>query len=165
MLGREERLAALRVSGAARQGVAEALVPVAVEALGQLAAYVLGWLAECSGELCEKVLEGLARRGVTDPSLEDVLLVVEEDLGGRLPVAEIYAAAPRAVKLLVAGAVIAARRLGRREWFERLTPEAAAEAARRCGAEEFARLVERFPRTSAALIEWLRGELLAERGD
>ncbi|MEM4454277.1 MAG: hypothetical protein QXT28_06190 [Thermofilaceae archaeon] len=145
-----------RVLAGAREALAEELAGIALTLAGQLGNLLLGWLASCNGGLCDEVLEELARRGCTDPTLDDVLSILEER-SDRVDFGAALSAAPAAVQALVASGLIIARRLGGGR--VELSREKLVEYARRRGAEEVAQLLERYPRLAGRLVEWLKAAL------
>ncbi|MEM3943853.1 MAG: hypothetical protein QXJ59_07185 [Thermofilaceae archaeon] len=145
-----------RVLAGAREALVEELAGIALTLAGQLGNLLLGWLASCNGGLCDEVLEELARRGCTDPALDDVLSILEER-SERVDFGAALSAAPAAVQALVASGLIIARRLGGGR--VELSRERLVEYARKRGVEEVAQLLEKYPRLSGRLVEWLRAAL------
>jgi len=102
------------------------------------------------------VLDKLAEKGITDPDDDVVLDVVEEVYGDSVDVEAAFNNAPQHIQVAVLSVIALARRLGKREWFGKLTYENVLEVVRRKGLRDIEEFLIRYPRLSRKVIEWLR---------
>ena len=106
----------------------------------------------------DAVAEVLARRGILEPTDEDVLDAIDA-LADTIDIDMAYRKAPLGVRALIDGAFIAVKRLAKPEWIQRLTYEEALRVAREKGKERLAYMLERWPNLSKKVIEWVRARL------
>ena len=102
------------------------------------------------------VLDRLVEKGITDPDDAAVLDIIEEVYGDSVDIESSFNNAPQHIQVAVLSVIALARRLGRREWFEKLTYENVLGAVRKRGLRDIEEFLVRYPRLSRKVIEWLR---------
>jgi len=110
------------------------------------------------------VLNKLAEKGITDPDDELVMDVIEEVYGDNVNIDESFNNAPQHLQITVNSIIVLARRLGKKEWFEKLTYENVLEQARKRKLDDIVRFMTRYPKLSRKVIEWLRNRVLQATG-
>jgi len=104
-----------------------------------------------------ELLDRLAAKGVLDPTDDDILRAAEE-LADRLDVEGALESAPEPARAAVVAALTIAKRLGRPEWWERLSLEEAVRLAKK-HAPEVAGLMVKYPRLTVRILGWLKWRL------
>ena len=151
-MGRREswRKAGERVAELRKKAIEEAAIGVVEEVVEQLIKFlplsVLMW---------DRAIDRLAEKGIVDPTDDDILEVMEE-LADEINVYESFKSAPKSVKSAICVAMKIAKRLGKREWFERLTYEEVLKRAKKRGMNELTEYLVKYPRLCEKLIDWVR---------
>ena len=148
MVAREAR----RVADLVRASASKALNSILERTLDTL----LGMLPLAADT--DAVAEELARRGILNPTDEDILDVLDS-MADTIDLDAAYRRAPMGVRALIDGAFIAVKRLAKPEWVERLTYEEALRVARERGKQRLAAMLERWPNLSRKVIDWVRAKL------
>jgi hypothetical protein len=162
VLRESDREAARRVASAARSVLEEAVV----EAVNYFIRDLLEYLAYVAAYSWEDAQRLLAERGL-DPDTDTVLSVLEE-LADRVDFDSALSSADPNTRRLVGGVLALAfglaKRFAPREWIEKFTYENALRKARERGVDEVVKYLEKYPKLSRRLIDWIRSKLLsAER--
>ena len=162
MLRESDRKAARRVASTARSVLEEAVV----EAVNYFIRDLLEYLAYVAVYSWDEAQRLLVERNL-DPDTEAILGVLEE-LADRVDFDSALSNADentrRAVRGVLSLALGLARRFAPREWIERLTYNNVLAKARERELNEVVKYLEKYPRLSSRLIDWLRSKLLsAER--
>jgi hypothetical protein len=162
VLRESDREAARRVASAARSILEEVVVEAVNYFIRDLLEY-LAYVAACNWDEAQRLL---AERG-PDPDTEAILGVLEE-LADRVDFDSALSSADENTRRVVTGvlslALGLARRFAPREWIERFTYSNVLAKARERGLDEVVKYLEKYPRLSSRLIDWLRSKLLsAER--
>jgi len=162
VLRESDREAARRVASTARSVLEEAVV----EAVNYFIRDLLEYLAYVAVYSWDEAQRLLVERNL-DPDTEAILGVLEE-LADRVDFDSALSNADentrRAVRGVLSLALGLARRFAPREWIERLTYNNVLAKARERELNEVVKYLEKYPRLSSRLIDWLRSKLLsAER--
>jgi hypothetical protein len=157
-----DREAARRVASTAKSALEEAVVEVVNTFLKDLLEY-LAYVAVSNWDEAQRVI---VERGI-DPDAEAVLGVLEE-LADRVDFDSALSSADpntkRVVNNVLAVVFGLARRFAPREWIEKFTYENALRKAQERGIVDVVKYLEKYPKLSSRLIDWVRSKLLsAER--
>jgi hypothetical protein len=162
VLKESDREAARRVASTARSVLEEAVVDAVNYFIRDLLEY-LAYVATYSWDEAQRLL---AERGL-DPDTDAILSVLEE-LADRIDLDSALSSADPNTRRLVGGVLALvfglAKRFAPREWIEKLTYENALRKARERGVDEVVKYLDKYPKLSSRIIDWIRSKLLsAER--
>jgi hypothetical protein len=151
--------AARRVASTAKSALEEVVVEVVNSFLKDLLEY-LAYVAVSNWDEAQRII---AERGL-DPDSETVLGVLEE-LADRVDfdssLSSVDPNTRRVVNSVMAVVFGLARRFAHREWVEKFTYENALRKARERGLEDVVKYLEKYPKLSSRLIDWVRSKLLS----
>ena len=159
MLRESDREAARRVASTAKSALEEAVVEVVNSFLKDLLEY-LAYVAVSNWDEAQRII---AERGL-DPDVETVLGVLEEladraDFDSSL--SSVDPNTRRVINSVLAVVFGLAKRFAPREWVEKFTYENALRKARERGVEDVVKYLEKYPKLSSKLIDWVRSKLLS----
>jgi hypothetical protein len=159
VLRESDREAARRVASTAKSALEEAVIEVVNSFLKDLLEY-LAYVAVSNWDEAQRII---AERGL-DPDAETVLGVLEE-LADRVDFDSSLSSADPNTRRVVNGVLAVvfglAKRFAPREWVEKFTYENALRKARERGVEDVVKYLEKYPKLSSKLIEWIRSKLLS----
>ena len=148
------REAAERVARSSKKVYEDVILSIIEDVLEYVLKYISYTVA-----LWPEILDRLIDKGLVDPTEEDILETIEE-LADLVNVENSFNSAPEPVQTIVLGGILAARRIGRRDWFEKMSYEKVLEQARKRNLRKIEHYLVKYPKLSAKIIDWLREKLL-----
>lgn len=146
--------AAERVERKSRE-VYEDVVLGLLEDIMQYALIYISYTVATWPELLDKLIE----KGLENPSEEDILETIEE-MSSYINVDNSFKSAPEPLKTIIIGGLIAAKRIGKKEWFEKMSYEKVLELSRKRGLKKVEELLIKYPNTCRKIIDWMRSKLV-----
>lgn len=164
MLPESHRAAAKRVAEASKS----ALEDIAVWIVNSFIDKMLDVVAYTSAMMWSDVQQKLVEKGLTDPTTDDILAILEEmadrvDFDESLKYAEQAGAVGTAVETILQIGISAAKRFASKELIQKFTYEKVLEQAKKRGMEKVVDYLTRYPKLSRRLIDWLRSKMLSEK--
>jgi hypothetical protein len=145
-----------------------ALEDIAVWLVNSFIDKLLDIVAYTSAMAWSDVQQKLIEKGLTDPTADDILAVLEDmadrvDFDEALKYAEHAGAVGAAIETILHIGISAAKRFASRDLIQRFTYEKVLEQARKRGMEKVVEYLTRYPKLSRKLIDWLRSKMLSEK--
>jgi len=164
VLPESHRAAAKRVAEASKS----ALEDIAVWIVNSFIDKMLDVVAYTSAMMWSDVQQKLVEKGLTDPTTDDILAILEEmadrvDFDESLKYAEQAGAVGTAVETILQIGISAAKRFASKELIQKFTYEKVLEQAKKRGMEKVVDYLTRYPKLSRRLIDWLRSKMLSEK--
>ncbi len=144
-----------RVSNLSKKAMERMLVPLVNKAIMAVFELVPAHAAD-NPWLAMKLVE----KGILDPTLDDVLWILEHEAEDELRVEEAIKTAPGAVTMLLKTFGHIINKI-KPEWLEKMTYEKCVVLAKKHNPELY-RILTTYPKVSEVLIRWLRGFLSSQ---